>query len=394
MIPNISEGSETDWSPELERIVNAHETTLGLIRTVDATIEKRPVQRGGQFIRSIERWVKRGSLEKYSRDEYIAGATPDEPITLSTTIQLDYATKVMRHLRYPSDLDLGSITPEDQKGLRGQVAPFDRNLVEVQVYSYLLLRLALNARDERRTLRELITECEKCELIGTLVIDGRECLEVDVTHRGVAGRGQGEHMHVFVDPSANYLIRKIVIDHLSPTTNESTNPEVQSQYVAQVLEFRDVGEGVFFPVESETYSITKDNPRYGEKRFTVTALSINEPVAESKVAFEFPPNTLVWVHDEPVTPLTKILFPKFELIGSNGVAIRSFASDGDELKAFFREQRIQASQTNGIALPGDPADDLDNSFSPSDSGAEIAATAVFLVIGAIVAAYFWRRRRG
>jgi hypothetical protein len=343
-----------DSEHTIESLVSAHEATIDCLRSVDLVVDKRPVGKPRSVVRATESWVKQGNVEKYARRDELTPAGEGVPKSITTTVHLDWASMTMQFLRFPGDLDLSTVRPESQRGMIAVRAPFDRNLLEVQVYSYLLLRVALDATDERRTLRELIDEAESARLVGIARVGDADCYEIDVIHQGVVGKGKGEHIHLFLDPNAGLLLRKIAIHHeRKHEKHQNAGADViKTQSVTEILKFKDFGGGAYFPTESETYVLV-DGKQRARNRFIATSLAVNAPIENSKLIFRFPENALVSVRGQPVTPLTSVYFPTYDLIGADGTAIKTFG-DGRELERFL-QSRGTVGKGESSAVPVPPA---------------------------------------
>ena len=336
----------------LEQIVNAHESTLAQIRTANVLIKHTPVG-GRPALLGYEDWYcKRGQLERFRRIARFAipGET-DPPKHLDDTL-LDFGERVQKHLSSTDMAHMGQMTPTNRYGTSGYTAPFDRNLLDFQVYGYFMLRLALDASDDWRTLSELVSESKGATVKGIQRIGGHDTYEIEIIHPGIRGENAGSIMRVFVDPAAGFLVRMLRIPR---EPGDSNDPKAEKfELVQEISRFKDFGDGVFFPMQSDTYLLMSDGKKFAPNQFRVEEIQINEPIADEDILLTFPKNCLVNVFTQPVTPFTGGQTTDLLLMGDNGEVARTFAKNTDDYVNFLHEQSDQSSPPRSAAAHSKP----------------------------------------
>jgi hypothetical protein len=324
----------------LEELLQAHETTSSQLRTLDVEIAVRHA--GSPEVIRRDWWRRRGPIETYTaRTPSVKAGKSIESLLV---VRLDHAKCQMQFMEIGDESQLLTILPFRQHGLRAYEAPFYRNLLEFQCHSYFLLRIGLNALDDWRTLRELIEESMDPRILATDERVGEaKCYHIVMTHPGVGGAYTGQLVHVFLNPDAGFLIRKLVIDRTGQARASGTGeprqqaPSEAERLVIEVDRVVEFGSGVFLPADSTSLVLLPDGRRHGEMRFSITKAAVNEMVDDVKLAISYPENSIVQIHDQPVSPRVKVSFPSFRLMGKGGQVQREFPKGGKELSQYVME---------------------------------------------------------
>lgn len=148
--------------------------------------------------------------------------------------------------------------------LDAAMSPWNLGLFELRQSDHLTIADAL--RDPSKFV----------ELLEREDRNGKHLFRVDF-------RPQGQmHISAWIDPSVNYLVRRMVLD----------NPETESRFEREVREFREGPPGVFFPVRIHHRSIHK-GALMSEANLVVSELRINEAIDPAKLRLTFPKGTYV-----------------------------------------------------------------------------------------------------
>jgi hypothetical protein len=89
-----------------------------------------------------------------------------------------------------------------------------------------------------------------------------------------------------VDPAVNFHVRRAIVSYLK-------EGKVQGGVEREVVSFKDLGDGVFFPTEVQTKAIQTDGTRLLVWIDRVKIFAVNQPVSQSAFDFTFPKDSLV-----------------------------------------------------------------------------------------------------
>lgn len=110
-------------------------------------------------------------------------------------------------------------------------------------------------------------------------ISGRALIYLDVR------LSKDQRYELWVDPAVNYLVRKLIY--------HTSKPKVDLRVEKEVLSFREVQPGVFFP-EQLVHGLFFSGGQWFEKaEATLTNIRVNEPLPEGQFRHTFPPGTMV-----------------------------------------------------------------------------------------------------
>jgi hypothetical protein len=256
----------------LAQVVERHQRYLERIHTLDAEIETWESTAGGRSwsLTAREHWWKDGPRERYttSAEGFIdpGGTYRNAPIRYDNS----FAPGETRHLNGwdPSQRPAEMPSPANHyHGASGTIAG-TVNVGSISARPPFLMMLAATAND-------YLPDAVRMGMnpaVEQVNLDGRECWAVKFeTKVGVPAV-----VRVTLDPDRGYaLVRREV----------KTKTETPSQGTTDVVEYREVEEGLFIPTRIRTLASNEPSHIY-ERR--VTALKVNEPVRPETLTVKFP----------------------------------------------------------------------------------------------------------
>jgi hypothetical protein len=305
----------------LQQALDAHESALAFLQRVAFTFTCRldyaagsPVQRD-DFITRYARDAGRERLQEQhlENEEHTTRAGyPDRDILNDGSKRYGLLGWDPAHPK--------AIAPGNQNGVKGRIEPRTASPgIFIDPWHFLLLTFGYPASDARHPLSELAKNAARVEWKGRVRIGERELLQLRAYCPGEnSGPPDGSYHDVFLDPSVNFLVRRLVVH---AETLGSKLPKGASytptDSTTEVTEFRGFGDGVFFPT-SAVFTIHHVGERepYLQRTGAVTDLSVNQPLPKDVFDFRFPANLLVQTYP-PVDGKVKT-----ELWGPDNTPIR------------------------------------------------------------------------
>ncbi|MGI8977852.1 MAG: hypothetical protein ACR2FY_01360 [Pirellulaceae bacterium] len=382
----LSSAEDAKKIPSQATILAAHESTWAQIQSAKVVIkhESKPNERG-VFARSgVDVWKKFDLKESFERTDSVQDANASE-LKVWSCYWYDFEKMEETSLRLPEPAHRNDMTPIRNYGAQCKRAPLARNHLYFQVYLYFLMRLPANVADEFRTLSELAREADSFTIVGSEQRDGIDLIRIDAIHPRVRGSVNGARMTIFVDPNAGFLCRELRSEQFS-----SDGKQILGVAVTRVLEFQDLGRGVFFPKSSENWIEDSSGKRMAVNRFSVVSHSVNADVQASELNPALPENVYMNLLDEPHTPFSKPKETRIALIGKNSTIKQVFYPGTNELAAFMNDYRLKQGSPPKSIVPiskekEEQEEDEDPMYARMAWGAIVCVCVVLLLI--------WRIRR-
>jgi hypothetical protein len=325
--------ASTAGQGDLDLLVKTHVSTLAKIRSADVTVEHTPLANRQKqvLLGGTHRWQKRGPSELYIERKRIGDSTSG--IVSRDEIYIDWSSGVMRKTSITDESRLGQLGPHGFANVGATEAPLGRYLLPIGIYGYFLLRPAVTASDDSRTLAELISEAESVALLPSEDVDGHSCRVIEILHTCTYRTSAPLRVQLFVDEAMGALLRQMIVHH------------DKQRYVCKITRFADYGDGVYFPQESEAFSLAADGSRTGHNHFRVTDATINEH--HDPLVWHFPENSLVSVLKEPPSPIFTTGQVDVHLIGKESAVVRRFQAGTDEYLEFMEGLEEPHSEGSG-----------------------------------------------
>lgn len=291
----------------LNTIIDHHRRATRLIDTIDAKIDVfgqdfiGPRAKNGETQIGHLRWIRAGSRERLKfRAVQIVRDREGHPVGGLYDIYQD--GRVRRGLSNWDWDNPSEITPAKQGAVSAYVKTQDRNSMTGDDPAVpLLLSFRRGGGDQvARSMPELIARGTAQPRLRWTTTNGRRLLRIRLAHPGFRGKpaARGSYLDFFVDPEVNFHIRRYVeynaaLEVYDPQTKTTRNVGVVK--TREVLRFRRLGNGVFFPIEA-TYSFRRDD--LGKvthiERTVVKDCSINTELPQDAFDFRFPEHVRVY----------------------------------------------------------------------------------------------------
>lgn len=290
-LASIAQPADASDAPTLDTVLRRHQQYLDRIHTVDATIEFREsVDRGTNWSVAMRyRWLKDGPRERVTMwangytDE--GGVRRDKEVRSDTSFAPD-ETRILQRWD-PEKPPPEPPSPANQyHGAAAQIAgPVRDGTISHQPPFYLMLA---------PTLTDYLPAAVRTGSNVSLARGMHNGLPIWDVRFGTKA-GMEASYRVGLDPERGFAI----VRH-----------EVRSRAgvgVSEVVEFREVEDGLYFPV-----LIRQTSPDQPEKLYErrVTHLKVNEPVAPESLVVNFPTGMLV--------PDTRVVPRRLSIWGSDG----------------------------------------------------------------------------
>jgi hypothetical protein len=137
------------------------------------------------------------------------------------------------------------------------------------------------------TLEEYVAKNPDCKLAATPATSKFSCYEITTLQKMESGPGKApdvRDVRVFVDPAVGFWIRRIE----SGPLQKSTDPGDKGEGIGEVQEFKDCGNGVFWPLKSRFTRRLPGRTDGIEISTRHTLHSINQPLPEKVFDIRFP----------------------------------------------------------------------------------------------------------
>jgi len=334
---------------QVEKIVSAHESSIGLIHTADIHLEVR--RRSSNELIETLRWSMDGPRERIrSKNETV----PVGELNRFSDCYMDTGQVYMLGDADPQGTP--AIRPFRSQGMYGWIKPRTRRLINMRASYWLLLKISLVAEDERRTLAELVHDSQSAFgdagviFKGSHEVSGIDTVWLRIQHPGVMNEDTGKTSHrgsiidIFLDPQRGYLAKRVE-SHLQGTYENGKTGPYESNL--EVQSFDDLGDGVYFPtaIVSEFLDMNKKRLSKVEYKYLVSQASVNKPLPDDAMNFKFPENLLV-----RQLPFANGRYP-LHLIGANGQIVRTVSTSEevqDLMETVENEESTQAGLRNRI----------------------------------------------
>lgn len=284
-------------------LVDAHETTIGLVHSADVTIEVCDTSFNGASVdpprlQVIRRWSKLGQLERQRYRGFVGMTTNADglPVNLGDLLEDGMTVKVLRNWDWASPQ---SITPHRQGTVRAWYGPDERTTFSGFAnprYHFALFGIQTRTSDTCRTLRQFVKESPSVKLMGPVSLRGHETWKLEMEHPDTrhGGSESGQIVEVYLDPEAGYLIRSLVVHH--PVSNPEDPTEVPLRAERDVTKFQRHGDGVYFPVEAEfrlyPVGLLEGRPSLVQ-RLVGSKITVNQTLPVDAMDFRFPEHAVV-----------------------------------------------------------------------------------------------------
>ena len=305
--------------PQCQELIDANSRTASLIRTVELEYDLAWIETPGTVVDRVT-WIREGKSERVMRQSKPDAALSElEP---RSTVEFVLKGDKVKSLYDWDRANPPKITPTHQGRVRADIMP--RTPFNPAALSPAeQLRLEVDSMP-RRTLADLAKASPNVKCHGKVFSGGRELWKISLeSPEQTTGNTTKRNFDVFLDPTAGYLIRRIEVhsDILLPTGKHHKDERVH-----EVVEFKDVGDGVFFPLQ-----VRNGTPAFWGTELKVRKIKLNEPVDASNFEMEWPKFAAVRHH-----PAVNGVIA-FDIWG-NGQPLRSFKGS-DDLRPFEAELR-------------------------------------------------------
>lgn len=288
---------------QVRDLIEAQESSLGLVHQFYVELEVRyrpllnvpagtPAYHSGSWSLCVQ-----GDLERLRNKDF--AVDPKTRKVQRTLFRDTFQDGIHRKVLTGWDPDHPvALAPTEQQGVKAFLEPQppkpskngDCAVVLLLAVSDMIGPLA-----KRQPLSAFVRSARQVELrpLGAEERGSADLICLRVWQPAADAATRGDYFDVYLDPRAGMMVRKVV-NHKEnyKWPGEGTFP--WAEWVHEVTRFRDVGQGVFFPEESElrVYRSGREQPT-AVTRFVTTRLVVNEELPEGALDFRFPENTLV-----------------------------------------------------------------------------------------------------
>ena len=312
---SLADGAEL--SEQVRTVLDAHESALGLIHSLDLRIDVHGwdnvgprVKQGRTEILSA-RWSRKGPLERIRTE--VHERQRDErgrPVNLADIFRDGSKTRILRNW---DPADPQPIAPGRQGTVSAYVEDQAASVGDYDPACSLLLSFSLGVSSggsspARHTLADLVRRAPKLHFLNRVPQDGGELWQIRLDHPGRDGEAApaGNYVDVVLDPAANYLARRLTVHIASQQVVDFESRQrrtVAVDMISEVKKFHSCGDGVFFPIESEYRYVRSDHETPTMvSTFVVKDLQVNEPLAADAFDFRFPEHARVVYKPVDATP--------------------------------------------------------------------------------------------
>lgn len=284
------------------KLVRAHESTLGLLHQFDIQLEiwnGQPDQepsRNGTW-----RWARKGAVERIRHADSLRD--PAKGTVVKTLFGDQFDEGENRHVLKGWDPNRPvELTPTAQRGVSaflGRQTSLQMAVPDPAPLLLLAFRDVTETPGTRLPLRELVQRAKAVEVRPTAAkgadADGSlVCLRIWRTiSKENQGSKSGRYFDVFLDPNAGMLARKLV-NHQDQYAWPDGTTLPWAEWVHEVKKFHSAGDGVFFPIESETKVFRSDRAKpTAIDQIKSSSYTVNRDLPADAIDFKFPENAMV-----------------------------------------------------------------------------------------------------
>jgi hypothetical protein len=323
--------AQATTSPSAEFYINANASAIGAVHSIEAHIEQQKINQGQANQQTSPqtyfecKWLFDESLkrERLNSRNRTVPPDPERRPTGFTDVLIENHTRY-KMLTNWDPARPQQLTPVNPGICKGEVATLKGGMMPggFEPRAALLWQLASSSAT---TLRDVVRKTHKVKLRNKEVVRGSECvvLEVDTLDNS-HGESEKWRYDIFIDPSANYMIRMIRAES-SPITVHGLKDPITVTVKVEVVEFQEPKPGIFIPKRV-------DVERSDSKVHTVTLVSnlkVNEGVQLKDFDFTFPP----WCR------VNDLDSGKAEVIGEDGQTVAASFSNRAEQEDWIAKQK-------------------------------------------------------
>jgi hypothetical protein len=191
---------------------------------------------------------------------------------------------------------------------------------------------------------EIATESSSVENGGIVQVGAYKLVKLHILHPGTPVDRTRRIADVYLDPEANFAIRRIDEYYYAAPNAPGNDPLIERVYEREVLEYRKFPNGVYFPTKSEMRIY--EGPAKKQRSIIiaeVTNLRVNEPLSENALTFRFPEH--VQVLDSRENPARRLVW------GANDEAVRELRTLED-LEELGKTHPIRAVEHHPLSKVG------------------------------------------
>ncbi len=290
----------------LHGLISAHEATLGLIHQFDVSVEvvdrvflgappDAPFQQTATW-----RWSRKDGAERIRNrdfpDESNPGGSSRKKTLFVDMFQDGQIRKVLDGWDPDHPLEL---SPIQQHGVKAYQQPpigdLPGNVSDCPLVFLFRTRDITDDGDVGQSVAQLVATGARAEVrrqTGRAEGAGLQCVRVWRSESGGASPPVN-YFDVFLDPRAGMMVRRVV-NHHEDYEWPGEGIVIWAEWVYEVMSFRDCGEGVFFPTETEwrVYRAGHEGATSVTK-FTTNNLVVNRDLPPDALDFRFPAYALV-----------------------------------------------------------------------------------------------------
>jgi hypothetical protein len=282
-------------APTVEVLTEANANAIGLIRSLDVTYshELHTVQGASEQRTARERWLLRGEQEHFWSDAaYLPPTADGRPTNLREWVLVNNQYRMLLNWDPKNPQE---IRPLLQGTVQAEIGPrLDRNPTGINPAFKLMLEIA---QYPRRSLSDFVHSSTATRVVGQRELNGHDCWVLNIE---TAAEPRIKSVEIWIDPSCNFMIAQR-IERDPEFVHANGDKGLTSMFTVQ--EFRDCGDGAFFPTRIEIRGCGGKgcDPAAAPLNSTilVTSLEVNPKLADELFELEFPKYAVV-KHMPPV----------------------------------------------------------------------------------------------
>jgi hypothetical protein len=267
----------------LQQVLKANTATVSAIRSVHVTIEISHNMGAGDLDKDKPpteplpttryEWFLDGERERV-REEWLRGRRPHN----------SDASNGPDGYKRLQDYDPNFEPPLSESIARPAVGEMDKTKTDSVVGAMVRSQAYMAVFGTK--LEEFVASNPTSKLAATPATSRRGCYEIALVEQGVPGPGRGpdeKDIKIFVDPAVGFWIRRIE----KGPWKKSADPGDKGSAVTEIEEFKDCGNGIFWPLKVHHTNRLPGRNDGIEVRVVHTLHSVNQPLSEQDFAVRF-----------------------------------------------------------------------------------------------------------
>lgn len=280
-------------TPDVSVLVESNRSAIESIRAIDVKLAFTMHQLVGPPEAAREegepkvwlwRWTKRGDLERVRYQfDYIKPTAPGQTMNLGDMIQDGRTRKVLTNW---DPANPQPITPMHPGTVTAMVLPQTPEPMGwfPDPATILNIKLLMNGADTPRSLAEVVKVAPNPVVKGRARVGEYDTWHLHADQPATEATPKGSYFDVYLDPAANFMIRKVVAH--TEAERMPGGMSLTTDFITEVVEFRDCGEGAFVPVRIEQRSFGGGSNSV--MRVRTEDLVVNRELPSDALDFRFP----------------------------------------------------------------------------------------------------------